>query len=79
MNGGQLPTNQLHDINCGAQDASSAPQLMSCITTIFCVCVCVLYSVFALFVYITDVIYYYYYVCAHTIARSSFARTIVCV
>ena len=31
MNGGQLPTNQLHDINWGALDhASRAPQLMSC-------------------------------------------------
>ena len=28
MNGGQLPTNQLHDINCGAP--SHASQLMSC-------------------------------------------------
>ena len=31
MNGGQLPTNQLHDINWGALDhASRASQLMSC-------------------------------------------------
>ena len=31
MDGGQLPTNQLHDINWGALDhASHAPQLMSC-------------------------------------------------
>ena len=31
MNGGQLPINQLHDINWGALDhASRAPQLMSC-------------------------------------------------
>ena len=40
MNGGQLPTNQLHDINWGALDhASRAPQLMSCNYTV-CVCVC---------------------------------------
>ena len=39
MNGGQLPTNQLHDINWGALDhASRAPQLMSCN---YHVCVCV--------------------------------------
>ena len=38
MNGGQLPTNQLHDINWGAPDhASRAPQLMSCN---YYVCVC---------------------------------------
>ena len=31
MNGDQLPTNQLHDINWGALDhASRAPQLVSC-------------------------------------------------
>ena len=31
MNGGQLPTNQLHDISWGILDhASGAPQLMSC-------------------------------------------------
>ena len=35
MNRGQLPTNQLHDINWGALDhASRAPQLMSCNCTI---------------------------------------------
>ena len=39
MNGGQLPTNQLHDISWGALDhASHAPQLMS---YNYCVCVCV--------------------------------------
>ena len=39
MNGGQLPTNQLHDINWGALDhASRALQLMSCN---YYVCVCV--------------------------------------
>ena len=52
MNGGQLPTNQLHDINWGALDyASCAPQLMSCnyacvcarvcMRACMCVCVCV--------------------------------------
>ena len=41
MKGGQLPTNQLHDINWGALDhASRAPQLMSC-NYYVCVCVCV--------------------------------------
>ena len=41
MNGGQLPTNQLHDINWGALDhASRAPQLMSC-NYYVCVRVCV--------------------------------------
>ena len=44
----------------------------------FCVRV-FLYLVFALFVYITEVIYYYYYVCAHTIVRSSFVRIIASV
>ena len=48
MNRGQLPTNQLHDINRGALDhASRAPQLMSCNYTVcayVCVCVCVCYS-----------------------------------
>ena len=40
MNGSQLPTNQLHDINWGALDhASRAPQLMSC-NYYVCVCVC---------------------------------------
>ena len=38
MNGGQLPTNLLHNINWGALDhASRAPH----VTTILCVCVCV--------------------------------------
>ena len=45
VNGGQLPTKQLHDINWGSLDhASRAPQLMSCtfvITVCVCVCVCV--------------------------------------
>ena len=43
MNGGQLPTNQLHDINWGALDhASHAPQLISCDYYVrVCVCVCV--------------------------------------
>ena len=40
MNRGQLPTNQLHEINWGALNhASSAPQLMSC-NYYLCVCVC---------------------------------------
>ena len=46
MNGGQLPTNQLRDINWGALDhASRVPQLMSCtylLLNFACVCVCVL-------------------------------------
>ena len=43
MNGGQLPTNQLHNINWGALDhASRAPKLMSCNYYVsVCVCVCV--------------------------------------
>ena len=42
MNGGQLPTNQLRDINWGALNhASCALQLMSC-NYYVCVCVCVL-------------------------------------
>ena len=43
MNGGQLPTNQLHDVNWGALDhASCALQLMSCtVTTMHYVHVCV--------------------------------------
>ena len=44
MNGGQLPTNQLHDINWGAlaiDHASRAAQLMSTHVTTICVCVCV--------------------------------------
>ena len=42
MNRGQLPTNQLHDINWGTLDhASCAPQLISCNYTM-CVHVCVL-------------------------------------
>ena len=41
MKGGQLPTNQLHNINWGALDrASRAPQLMSCKLYVR-VCVCV--------------------------------------
>ena len=41
MNGGQLPTNQLHDIKWGALNyASRAPQLMSC-NYYVCVCMCV--------------------------------------
>ena len=40
MNGGQLPTNQLYDINRGALDhASRAPQLVSCNYHVR-VCVC---------------------------------------
>ena len=36
MNGGQLPINQLHDINWGALDhASRVPQLVSYITTLY--------------------------------------------
>ena len=43
MNGGQLPTNQLHGINWGALDyASRAPQLMSCnYYRYVCACMCV--------------------------------------
>ena len=43
MDRGQLPTNQLHDINWGALDhASHAPQLVSCnYSNCVCVCVCV--------------------------------------
>ena len=47
MNGGQLPTNQLHDINWAALDhASHAPQLMSC-NYYVCVCVCMRACVYA--------------------------------
>ena len=46
MNGGQLPTNPLHDISEGALDhVSCAPQLMSCIYYLYdivCVCVCIM-------------------------------------
>ena len=42
MNKGQLPTNQLHDINWGAFDhASHTLQLMSLTTCTMCVYVCV--------------------------------------
>ena len=43
MKGGQLPTNQLHDINWGTLEyASHSPPLMSCNYYLFvCVCVCV--------------------------------------
>ena len=44
MNRGQLPTNQLHDINWDALNhAFHAPQLMSCnyYNMYVCVCVCV--------------------------------------
>ena len=34
MNGGHLPTNQLHDINCGAQGT------LLCVCVCVCVCVC---------------------------------------
>ena len=40
MNGGQLPTNQLHDISWGTLDhASRAPQLMSFVCVPLHVCV----------------------------------------
>ena len=50
MNGGQLPTNQLHDINWGALDhAPHAPQLLSCsVCMCVCVCVCNMYPVHVL-------------------------------
>ena len=41
MNRGQLPTNQLHDINWGALNHTSRAPQLSCECVCVCVCVCV--------------------------------------